>query len=174
MSKRPLNLPDVPNAPLELFTLNQSTYTTLGPDRYYAFTQIFFSKTLSKYLTTLIKTIQERRQILGIKDCNYDALSIRELNRNSDIFLVAIQRSHSVEFAKSFMDGFLEVIKKHYWETIKKYLERGLTPLEYIERMFTETGILLRSHEDELSRSRKGGAKSRTVRLRRRTTLKRK
>ncbi len=153
--------PEVPTTPIELWTLNQAIFTELGPAKYFLFAQLFFMKTMSEIFEKIIRSIQTRREVLGVRpgDCNYDVLSLRELNRNRTVFLTAIQRSGSPEFAKALIDGFLDLVMQYYWSTIRTYVEDGLSSEEYFDRIFSLAKIHMHEHEAEQKYSKRGGRK---------------
>lgn len=161
MSLLKSEFPEVPTTPVGLWSLNQTIFNELGPAQYFLFAQVFFMKTMPVMFEKLIREIQTRRDVLGVRpgDCNYDALSLRELNRNRTVFLTAIQRSGSPEFAKALIDGFLDLIVQYYWPTIRTYVE-GLSANEYFDRVFTLAKIHVSEHISEQKYGKKGGKRS--------------
>ena len=154
--------PEVPKTPIGLWTLNHAIFTELGPRQYFLFAQLFFMKTMPEIFEKLIRSIQTRREVLGVRpgDCNYDVLSLRELNRNRTVFLTAIQRSGSPEFAKALIDGFLDLVMQYYWSTIRTYVEDGLSSEEYFDRIFSLVKIHIHDHEAEQKSGKRGGKRS--------------
>ena len=158
-----MDFPEIPTTPIKLWNRNTELFRELGRDKYFLFAQIYFMVTIPTLLKGFVTDIQKRRTILGINDCNYDVISMRELGRNNTAFLTAIQRSGSPEAAKAIIDGYLNMVVQYYWPIMHTYVDVGTTSDEYFDQVFSLAKIHM---HDEQSRKKGGKPKTRKRKLR--------
>ncbi len=118
-----LKFPEVPNTPLRLFTDNDVIFRELGPTRYFVFAQYFVNSAMRTYLKEIITIIQEQRNVLGTKDCNYDVNQLRVLISTLYAFDHIIRLSDTPAIANTCVDAFLYMLNKSYWTIFKKYIK---------------------------------------------------
>ncbi len=117
-----IDFPEIPDTPVLLFGENNAIFKSFSPTRYFVFVQYFIDTALRKFIGEIVGLIQRQRDILGVRDCNYDVNQLRVLLSTAYAFHHAAANSPNAAAAKHVLDAVLYMLNRSYWNIFKKYI----------------------------------------------------